>query len=157
MAQELKAISGHEIRENIDYNTRGVDPEDKEWRNYGKELCDTQYYLKSEADAVIAELEEKLKVQTSIAEEGWKESGTYHTSYAEAVKELYEKNKELRRHKYKRCLAMARYYENEVRDSKNYMSRCQGGYNSYVNAHIDKMTKRMKKWLELAEKFKEAK
>ena len=24
---ELKAISGHEIREDIDYNTRGIDPE----------------------------------------------------------------------------------------------------------------------------------
>lgn len=53
---ELKAISGHEIREDIDYNTRGVDPEDKEWHNYGKELCDTLYYRKSEADKVIAEL-----------------------------------------------------------------------------------------------------
>lgn len=53
------------------------------------------YYLKSEADNVIAELKEKLKVQTSIAEEGWKEAGTYHTSYAEEVKELYDKNKEI--------------------------------------------------------------
>ena len=38
---ELKAISGYEIREDIDYNTRGVDSEDEEWRKYGKELCDT--------------------------------------------------------------------------------------------------------------------
>ena len=53
---ELKAISGNEIREDIDYNTRGVDPENKEWRNYGKELCETSYYLKSEVDAAIAEL-----------------------------------------------------------------------------------------------------
>ena len=59
-----------------------------------------QVYLKSEADKVIAELEDKLKVQTSIAEEGWKEFRTYHSSYAEAVKELYEKNKELRKQKY---------------------------------------------------------
>lgn len=58
---ELKAISGHEIREDIDYNTRGVDPENKEWRNYGKELCDTLYYRKSEADKVIADLEEGHK------------------------------------------------------------------------------------------------
>lgn len=57
---ELKAISGHEIREDIDYNTRGIDPEDKEWHNYGKELCDTLYYRKSEADKVIAEKDKEI-------------------------------------------------------------------------------------------------
>lgn len=58
---ELKAISGNEIREDIDYNTKGIDFEDKEWRKYGKELCDTLYYRKSEADKVIADLEESHK------------------------------------------------------------------------------------------------
>lgn len=60
---ELKAISGNEIREDIDYNTRGIDPENKEWCNYGKELCDTLYYRKSEADKVIEELEESHKME----------------------------------------------------------------------------------------------
>lgn len=60
---ELKAISGHEIREDIDYNTRGIDPEDKEWNNYGKELCETLYYRKSEADKLLAELEESHKME----------------------------------------------------------------------------------------------
>jgi hypothetical protein len=64
---ELKAISGHEIREDIDYNTRGIDPENKEWCNYGKELCDTLYYRKSEADEAIDELKAKLEnVQESM-------------------------------------------------------------------------------------------
>lgn len=53
------------------------------------------YYLKSEADKVITELEDKLKVQTSNAEEAWKLEDVYRTSYAEAVKELYDKNKEI--------------------------------------------------------------
>ena len=51
---ELKAISGNEIRDDIDYNTRGIDPEDKEWCEYGMELCNTMYYIKSEADRYIA-------------------------------------------------------------------------------------------------------
>ena len=72
-------------------------------------IGDGEYYTRIDADAVIAELQEKLKVQTSIAEEGWKEFRTYHTSYAEAVKELYDKNKELRYQKFKRCLAMANW------------------------------------------------
>lgn len=60
---ELKAISGHEIREDIDYNTRGVDHDDKEWRNYGKELCETLYYRKFEVDKMITDLEESHKME----------------------------------------------------------------------------------------------
>lgn len=97
-------------------------------------------YLKSEADKVIAELEKKLKVQSYIAEEGWKEFRTYHSSYAESVKELYKKNKELRHNKYKRCLAMSKICENKL--------------GTVVKpAWWDRWHKR---WLKLAEKFKEA-
>lgn len=60
------------------------------------------YYPKSEADEVIAEkddviaeLKVKLKVQTSNAEKAWKLKDSYLTNYAEAVKELYDKNKEI--------------------------------------------------------------
>ena len=100
-------------------------------------------YLKSEADKVIAELNDKLKVQTSIAEEAWKEVGIYHTSYAEAVKELYEKNKELRLQKYKRCLANA-----EACKHKRW--RNDEGFD------FARSNRQMLKWLELADKFKEA-
>lgn len=124
-------------------------------------LDDNLFYLKSESDKVIAELKEKLKEQTSLAEEGWKESGTYHTSYAEAVKELYEKNKELRHQKYKRCLGMAQEW-------RNYASFC--GMQSSCHNHrgfgktAEKYTwkechawKCVKRYEELAEKFKEVK
>ena len=74
---ELKAISGHEIREDIDYNTRGIDPEDKEWHNYGKELCDTLYYRKSEADKVIAELKERSQWHRQKDKDIFFECGTH--------------------------------------------------------------------------------
>ena len=113
-----------------------------------------QVYLKSEADKVIAELEDKLKVQTSIAEEGWKEFRTYHTSYAEAVKELYEKNKELRRQKYKRCLAMAKLCEERY----NYLTCLENWqmtdkeYQQVIGDYWDRWNTR---WLKIAEQFKD--
>lgn len=89
----------------------------------------------------------KLKVQTSIAEEMEKMAGTYRTSYAEAVKDLYEKNKAIRRQKYKRCLnnawwcLMEEFFAEDCR-----CERC-----------VDWSIKWHKRWIELAEQFKEEK
>ena len=79
---ELKTISGKEIREELDYNTIGVDPDDKEFN--GLELAETQYYIKSEADKVIAKLKadysaevEELcieKTNVDTLEQAWKQS-----------------------------------------------------------------------------------
>ena len=79
---ELKTISGKEIREELDYNTIGVDPDDKEFN--GLELAETQYYIKSEADKVIAKLKadysaevEELcieKTNVDTLEQAWKRS-----------------------------------------------------------------------------------
>lgn len=102
-------------------------------------------YHADEADKVIAELEDKLKVQTSIAEEGWKEFRTYHTSYAEAVKELYEKNKELRKQKYKRCLTMAKWCD----------TKADWYYNIGLRNRCKFYMKWRQRWLEIADKFKE--
>lgn len=155
---ELKAISGNEIREDIDYNTRGIDPEDKEWCNYGEELCYTLYYLKSEADKVIAELEESHKKEVEQLLIETKRLENLCASYrhdcdnlaireANALKEIGRDNRVIRHQKYKRCLRNAEgclykvWYYDEAHD-RNASSR---------------MWKWRQRWLELAEKFKEAK
>jgi len=129
---ELKAISGLEIREDIEYNTRGIDPEDKEWCNYGKELCDTLYYRKFEADKVIAELKADYK----------EACGRLQT--ANLIKD--EQLAATRHNKYKRCLAMAKM--------------CDALVEWYCdNAFYKKEQWALqwhRRWLELAEKFKEA-
>lgn len=121
----------------------------------------TKFYLKSEADKVISdkddvieELKIKLKVQTSITEDAWKLKDAYHTDYAEAVKELYEKNKELRRQKYKRCLAMAKWCENEEARLKAIAPLFDTDKECW-EYNSDYWNKWRKRWLELAEKFKE--
>ena len=96
----------------------------------------SDYYLKSEADKVIAELIEKNKRLANIN----------IIKASETIKDLY---KELRHHKYKRCLAVARWCHNESLwwYSKGY------GFEKY-----DKFWEKWeKRWRELAEKFKEGK
>ena len=84
------------------------------------------YYLKSEADKVIAELNQKLD------------------DYRYTIAVL---RKEKSCHKFKRCLAMAKWCATE-RDIYHLIPRF-GKMKFY--------TKWRKRWLELAEKFKEAK
>lgn len=134
---ELKAISGHEIREDIDYNTRGIDPENKEWCNYGKELCDTLYYRKSEADEVIAEKDKEI---ADLVEKNKRLARKDLIMASETIKDVF---KELRHQKFKRCLAMAKWCLRE-----------------YLNCYKHKITfwlKWRKRWLKIAEQFKEAK
>ena len=87
-------------------------------------LDDNLFYLKSEADKVIAKLKEKLVEQMTLRV--WAEL-------------------QLRHQKYMRCLAMARW--------------CKAGmYLSYeCDFKREWWNKWHKRWLELAEKFKEAK
>ena len=144
---ELKAISGNEIREDIDYNTRGVDPEDKECRNYGKELCDILYYRKAEADKVIADLEEshKTEVKELLCLIRDKENNFNRAFDSE--------EKELRHQKHKRCLDKAKLCESEEKRLEAIApifdtdKECWE-YNS------DYWNKWCQRWLELAEKFK---
>ena len=66
---------------------------------------------------------------------------------SEADKVIAEKDKELRHHKYKRCLAMANYcHESAMWIEENGVNKCTVF-----------MLRWEKRWLELAEKFKEAK
>lgn len=127
---ELKAYSGHEIREDIDYNTRGIDPEDKEWRNYGKKLCDTLYYRKSEADKVIAGLKADYK------------EACERLQTANLIKD--EQLAATRHNKHKRCLAMA---------SKCRLRARWFGDNAFYKKE-QRALQWHKRWLELAEKFK---
>ena len=90
------------------------------------------YYLKSEADKLIAELEEKLN-NSRNARKYWR-------------KEYLIEYKECCHHKYKRCLAMALYCEALMRE-EFLMSP----------EYIEWLDKWRERWLGLAEQFKEAK
>ena len=127
---ELKAISGNEIRDDIDYNTRGIDPEDKEWCEYGMELCNTMYYIKSEADRYIAELQSANQLE---------------------IDEWYNK---LMHQKYKRCVAMAKWCEAKVYNIRRKPLCDMDDHEGWQ--HDDEFWQRWhNRWLELAEHYKE--
>lgn len=106
-----------------------------------------QVYLKSEADKVIAELKrqiEFLKVTT--------DSCKNCAQCADGMGKVFDKEfnplkDKLRREKYKRCLAMAKWCRTSA--------RCDEGLGAFK--YRDWYWKWFKRWMKLAEQFKEAK
>jgi hypothetical protein len=102
---------------------------------------------KSEADKVIAE----LKAQKAQAEDDcayWKmNEGNAANAMHETEEYAMQLYKEAQHHKYKRCLTMARW----CRRNRLHSSVCG------PVEKIDFWEKWRKRWLEFAEKFKEAK
>ena len=100
----------------------------------------TEFYIKSEADKVIADLEESHK----------KEVGQLlilNREQANAANRLRDSMEQtLRRQKKKRCLAMAMWCSAEL-----------GMLVSTWEFKIKHYKKWQKRWLKIAEKFKEAK
>ena len=90
----------------------------------------TEFYMKSEADKVIAELESKLDI--------------YKRGFKEDDKIIASLSQKLRHQKYKRCLAMAFWCSAEL---GMLVSTWESKIKFYKRWH--------KRWLELANKFKE--
>lgn len=104
------------------------------------------YYLKSEADKLIAEKDLKIKNLEKCKK--WMTDHFFCEEIA-AVKE--------RRQKYKRCLAIARWCFTK----SNYhfvVGRSEDGKTGMTHYRISRLySKWHKRWLELAEQFKEDK
>lgn len=100
-----------------------------------------QMYPKSEVDNVIAEKDAEIaELKEQVHDYG---QGLY-VMQARAEKEL-------RHHNYKRCLAMAKWCEMGI---SYWDDEQEGGWEYKKLRHCIRWKKR---WLELAEKFKEAK
>ena len=137
---------------------------DEEMPTPNDDLICNEFYLKSESDKVIAKLEESHKKEVEQLLIETKRLENLCASYrhdcdnfaireANALKEIGRDNRVIRHQKYKRCLAMAKMCD-EV------MMSCElRGYTVHrIWANKHEWAMRWKyRWLELAEKFKEAK
>lgn len=140
---ELKAINAYQLTTNTEDSDVYIHNDEF---GCGGDLVEC--YLKSEADKVIAE----LKAQKSQAEDDcayWKMSeGNAVNAMHETEEYAMQLYNELRRQKYKRCLAMAKVCKLKRIDAADYR---------IPRRKWDFFDKWLKCWLELAEKFKEAK
>ena len=123
----------------------------------GVKMPPTQVYLKSEADKVIADLEEshKMEVEQLLMEivelKGqYKDMDVTHTVHIAKMNAKIDKLEEdVAWNKYKRCLAMAMWCELGRTERFSVLYPKNFGYLLMKKWH--------KIWMELAEKFKEAK
>ncbi len=116
-------------------------------------LDDSQFYLKSEADKVISELEMKLaaaKLVLRLNEPKALYSNLDTMSRLNHKIDVIER-RELHQ-KYKRCLAMANWCENAILGWMGYKESFSS-HQRYIKVML--FTKWHKRWLELAEQFKE--
>ena len=126
--------------------TRFIDDTYLEYYNTGNHDL-AQIYLKSEADKVIAELEEshKMEVEQLLIERAELKEGAKNL-----ILDNYLQDKEIRHHKYKRCLNMAKWCKLWYEEEK-YEWQLKDVHHWFKMSLFDKWHKR---WLELAEKFK---
>jgi hypothetical protein len=107
-------------------------------------LDDNLFYIKSEADKVIAKLESEI---TQLS----KQSSCKFSDDCLRVRQL---KRELRRQKYKRCLAMARWCESE----ENRLEAIAPIFDTNKECweyNSDYWYKQRERWLKIAEKIKE--
>jgi hypothetical protein len=126
----------------LDEIKRGLRAEIKKRENeqYFTFQCNVRQMCKD----VLATLEEQESVIAELKADYKEACGRLQT--ANLIKD--EQLAATRHHKYKRCLAMARWCERKRIDAANYRTPRQ---------KWDFYDKWYKRWLELAEKFKEAK
>lgn len=125
--------------------------------------CDTEVYLKSEADKVIAEKDEEIYNIKYSRDEWAKACNQKDKEIAELEKRIDDGDKDfemannqnerllkiVRHQKYKRCLAMARWCDTQV----EWYNSLNEDYSFWLELYV----KWHNRWLELAERFKEAK
>jgi len=120
-----------------------------------KNACDgaIEVYSKSEADKVIAELKQKInEAQTEL--ELWRDGSI--------ISETHQKEFDEKRHSdYKRCLAMAKWCEAEAYKCLTQQSALicfqETDNFQYLQRSFMHFRRWHKRWLKIAEQFKEAK
>ena len=105
-----------------------------------------EFYLKYEADKVIADLEESHKMEV---EQLLMEIVKLNESAQNLILDNYLKDKKLRHSNYKRCLAMAERCKDKIENVVQYNEHDDW---LIINEYWERWRKR---WLKIAEKFKE--
>ena len=117
-------------------------------------LDDNQFYIKSEADKVIAEKDKEIQRLENLCESYRIDCDNLAIHEANAYKEIERVDKKLRHQKYKRCLAMARIASD---DWHLHYSFYVMGHQDFEKRKCERYQKWQQRWLKIAERFKEVK
>lgn len=117
------------------------------------------FYHKSEVDAILAEKDKEIEELKEQVQEERSAKVNYKVSandLSDGLKDAYE---EIKHHKYKRCLAMTRWCHNqrEIYERDSYDWELEDDAVNSLRNKANIMRKWRKRWLKIAEKFKEAK
>ena len=143
----------------MELKAKSVDDVYLEYFNTGKHDL-AQVYLKSEADKVIAEKDKDIQRLENLCESYRIDCDNLAIREANACKEIERDNKQIRHQKYKRCLAMeklCRMHDEFTQLESERLGLPQRTLFLEYRRKAMWWNKWRKRWLELAEKFKEAK
>ena len=116
------------------------------------------YYKKCEVDAVLAEKDEEIQRLENLCESYRIDCDNLAIREANAYKAIERDNKQIRHHKYKRCLAMAMWCKAEAEINHNSAyeaSEYLPSREDYFRRRAEHYERWQKRWLELAEQFKD--
>lgn len=113
------------------------------------------YYLKYEADKAIAEKDKEIAELKEQVSEERSAKVNYKISANDLSDGLKEAYAEIKHHKYRRCLAMAKRCK-DLHDHYKAEYDCDEGFGDGMLKWIRWATKWQKRWLAIAEEFKEA-
>ena len=122
---------------------------------FGKTIVGQSYYLKSEADKVIAELETKNASLTEELNEWVRSAANRPIIIGRLRQHIAVLDNELRHSNYKRCLAMAdmNWWQANRYSAAEMVERIRGNFEEATQCSKleEKYLKRYNKWLALAE------
>ena len=122
-------------------------------------IGDGEYYTRTDADKVIADLEESHKKEVGqLLLEIAKLKNIDSKNRSAYYKDLAMMAKDVEHHKYKRCLAMADKCVDLCHKAKDlYRWAEDENLEHHYNRKIEFFARWHKRWLAIAEKFKESK
>ena len=143
---ELKARTARSIADEEEMLELGAD----------SPIESAQVYLKEDVDKTLAEKDKEIAEKDEIIDELKEHIDELQKATDSAWSKVNAIYDELRHQKYKRCLAMARWCESKVHHIRRTPLCDMDEHEGWQ--HDDEFWQRWhKRWLELAEKFKEAK
>ena len=115
---------------------------------------DNVYYLKSDADKVIAEKDKEIQRLENLCESYRIDCDNLAIREANAYKEIERDNKRIRHQKHKRCFAMAKWCEEQYK-YLTCLENWQMTDKEYQQVIGDYWDRWHKHWLKIAEQFKD--